>query len=88
MYAVVHGTLTRATSRVNTPCRAADIKACHALADFGAVHVQDSDSTEVKEELQETMNLINERNNDDDYDIEFDPAFPSLVEIRVRVRLE
>jgi hypothetical protein len=86
-YAAILGALTRATSRVTTPCRAAGTKGWHAHADFGAVLQQDPDSTEANEALRETLTLISERDEDDEDDepYEVDPTFPSLDETKVEL---
>src|SRR6266702_306243 len=73
--------VSRATSRVTTPRRAAETRV-GTHTDFEAVLEQDPDSAEARKALEETLTLINKRDDsDEDHEcFEIDPTFPSLSE--------
>ncbi|KAH9059441.1 hypothetical protein EDB83DRAFT_2552313 [Lactarius deliciosus] len=55
-----------------------------AMLDFEALLEQDPDSTEAKKALDETLTLMNERDEDDE-SVAFDQEFPSLSEKKVEL---
>ena len=76
LYAATLGALTRATSRFATT---AETKGWHTRTDFEAILEQDPDSAEATKALDETITLMDER-DESEGSVVVDEAFPSLDE--------